>query len=393
MTAPWAALTPDAAYNLLALGDGEATTVAAGAAWQAQTIEGVMNAGLSQANTAMTAPAWIGEGGTASATSATVMNALLDALSGWAQAKVPIAESAAAAYRSALSMMIPTPECLANRAEQAHDVGINPLVWGALTPDIVRLDTQYFGFYWPNNAAQGTAYSALLLGFLSTLAIPPPVGAPPGSAATAPAEAAAQIAQTAAQSSTGDAMRESMQSGLGVTDQLAGSPPSMMEPLMSAAQAPMQAAESLSSPLQGMMSAPTQGLQQLMAPLSQFAGMFGQGAGPAAAADAVLPATGAVPPSAAALGGGAVGGGSGVVGGAGVPATGLTSYTRPTSSFGPDATKGGTASYARPGGVAPAGGASSVPVSGGAPIAPMGGMARNSDSKKDEKTKTARLSL
>lgn len=228
MTAPWAALPPDEAYNLLALGEGETSTVAAGAAWQAQTLEGLVNAGVSQANTAMTMPAWMGLGGTVSTESATVMNGLLDALSGWAQAKVPIAESAAAAYRSALSMMIPTPECLSNRVEQAHDVGINPLVWGALTPDIVRLDTQYFGFYWPNNAAQGTAYSALLLGFLSTLAIPPPVGAPMGSPA-APAEAAAQIAQTTAESSAGDAMRESMQSGLGVTDQLAGSQSSAVD--------------------------------------------------------------------------------------------------------------------------------------------------------------------
>lgn len=394
MTAPWAALPPEEAYNLLAGGAGEATTVASGAAWQAQTIEGLTNAGISEGNVAMTAPAWIGLGGTASAGSSSAMNAILSALSGWAQAKVPIAETAAAAYRAALSLMVPTPECVENRTEWAHDNAINPLVWGALTPEIVRLDTQYFGVYWPNNAAQGTTYSALLTGFLSTLAVPPPIG-PPSAMPGAPAAAAGEIASATAQSAAGDAMRESMQSGFSVTDQLAGGPASgaqsLMEPVMSAAQAPMQAVQSLGSPFEALSSP----LQQAMAPVSQFAGMFGmfgQGGAPAnAVAGGALPASPAVSAVSAA---GA--GGTGVVGGGGggyVSPTGLTSYTRPTSSFGPDATKAGTASYVRP--TAVSGGASSVPVTGGGvPMAPMGGMMRNGDdSKTKEEVKTARLSM
>lgn len=394
MTAPWPALPPEEAYNLLALGEGEATTVASGAAWQAQTIEGLTNAGLSEGNAAMTAPAWVGLGGTASGTSASVMNGILSALSGWAQAKVPIAETAAVAYRTAVSMMVPTPECLENRTEWAHDNAINPLVWGALTPEIVRLDTQYFGVYWPNNAAQGTAYSTLLTGFLSTLAVPPPIG-PPAASPGAPAAAAGQIASATAESAAGDAMRESMQSGFSVTDQLAGGPASgaqsLMEPVMSAAQAPMQAVQSLGSPFEALSSP----LEQATAPLSQFAGMFGMfGQGGAVPANA-MPGGAPASPVSAMSAVSSTGGGTGVVSGGGggyVSPTGLTNYTRPTSSFGPEATKGGAATYARPTTVTS--GASSVPVTGGGvPYAPMG-MMRNGDSKsKEDEVKTARLSM
>ncbi len=389
MTAPWPALPPEEAYNLLAGGAGEATTAASGAAWQAQTIEGLTNAGISEGNAAMTAPAWIGLGGAASGMSSSVMNAILSALSGWCQAKVPIAETAAFAYRSALSLMVPNIECVSNRTEWAHDNAINPLVWGALTPDIVRLDGQYFGVYWPNNAAQGTTYSALLTGFLSTLAVPPPIG-PPSASPGAPAAAAGQVASATAESVAGDAMRESMQSGFSVTDQLAGGPASgaqsLMEPIMSAGQAPLQAAQSMSGGL-------TSPLQSAMGPVSQFAGMFGmfgQGGVPANAMASAAPVS---PVSAASAmsaggGGGAVGGG----GGGYVSPAGLTSYTRPTSSFGPDATKGGAAAYVRPT-AAVSGGASSVPVAGGgAPMAPMG-MMRNGDSKTKEEVKTARLAM
>ena len=85
-----------------------------------------------------------------------------------------IAEEAATAYRSAVSLMVPAELCLENRAEQGKDVSINPMVWGALTPDIVRLDATYYGGYWTNNAAQGITYTTVVTGFLPALGIPPP---------------------------------------------------------------------------------------------------------------------------------------------------------------------------------------------------------------------------
>lgn len=386
MTAPWPALPPEDAYALLVGPNvsGEATTVASGAAWQAQTIESVTHAALSQSNAVMTQPGWIGLGGAASTMTATVMNAVLTALSGWCEETVPIAEAAAGAYRAAASTMFNTAVCEQNRTEQAGDVAINPLVWGALTPDIARLDGTYYGLYWTTNATEGTTYATVLTGFLSALAIPPPLG-PLSVSPTAPAAAAEQVAEATAQGAAGDGMRSSAQAAADFGGQ-SSSAQSMLEPLMSAAQAPLSGAQSLTSPVEN-------GLQAFTSPVSQFAGMFGQfGSG-----GAMTPtAGGGVPVSTAmgatSLGASAGGGGSGLAGGStGYAGTGLTSYTRPTSSFSPESS-GGRASYAKPG-LARPGGAAAAPVTGGAPISPAGMMRHGESGKgKDGETRTAKLS-
>jgi hypothetical protein len=85
-------------------------------------------------------------------------------------------------------------------------------------------------------------------------------------------------------------------------------------------QAPMQAFQGLSSLPQSLMG--------------QLGGMFGG----MKAGDAAMPAAELVKASSpGSLGGGISGGGAGVGGGAGgFPGAGLTSYTRPTSSFAPE---------------------------------------------------------
>lgn len=391
MTAPWPALPPGEAYLLLVGPNptGEATTIASGTAWQAQTIESVVDAGLSEANAAATQPGWIGLGGAASTMSATEMNAALTALSGWCEETVPIAETAAEAYRAAVTMMFNNEICDENRIEQGKDVALNPLVWGALTPDIVRLDGTFFGLYWTTNATAGTTYATTLTGFLAALGIPPPFG-PPSVSPAAPAAAAEQVAEATAQGAAGEGMRASGQAAAEFGGQgSAGSAQSMMEPLMSAAQAPMEAAQSLTSPVE-------QGLQAVTSPVSQFAGMFGQfgqfGAGGAPGAATTPLAAGGISTPVSAVSANATGGGSGFVGGTGYGGTGLTSYTRPTSSFSPESTTGGAASYAKPG-LARPGGAASVPITGGAPMAPVGMMRQGESGKdKDGETKTAKLS-
>lgn len=177
MTAPWPTMLPEAVYDMLAGGAGEVSTVAVGGAWQGQAIESLAHAAISEANTAATAPGWMGLGGAASAQTVTDINGVLSALSsGWAEPKVVAAETAAAAYRSAVEGMFPSPVCTQNRIEQASDVAINPSVWFTLTPDIVRLDSTYFGVYWQTNSALAMGYTTTLAGLLSTLAVPPPVG-------------------------------------------------------------------------------------------------------------------------------------------------------------------------------------------------------------------------
>jgi hypothetical protein len=313
---------------------------------------------------------------------ASVMNAVLTALSGWCEETVPIAETAAAAYRSAVSTMFNAGICEQNRTEQAGDVAINPLVWGALTPDIVRLDGTYFGLYWTTNATEGTTYATVLTGFLSALGIPPPAG-PASVSPAAPAAAAEQVAEATAQGAAGDGMRASAQAAADFGGQgSAGSAQSVMEPLVSAAEAPMSGAQSLTSPFQS-------GLQAVTSPVSQFAGMFGQfGSGGAVTplAGGGLPSSTAV--GATSIGASAGGGGTGFVSGG----AGLTSYTRPTSSFSPESSPGGTASYVKPG-LARPGGAAAAPVTGGAPMTPAGMMRRGESGKgKEGEARTAKLS-
>jgi PPE-repeat protein len=103
----------------------------------------------------------------------------LQLLAGWVQQKPPIAFSGVAAYQAALAAMIPAEVSLANRAEQAADVAMNPMVLGALTPAIVALDIIYFGEHWPQNASAGTAYGAALAALVPALAVPPPLSAAP----------------------------------------------------------------------------------------------------------------------------------------------------------------------------------------------------------------------
>lgn len=398
MSAPWAATPPESNYVVLARGAGEATTLASGEAWQAQTLESLLHAELSELNTAVTGVSWIGASGAASALSATVMNGLLGALSGWAGSTVPITTAAAAGYRAAVSGMIPDVLCLENRAEQQKDVDINPLVLGALTPDIIRLDGTYFGDYWTQNATSGISYDALLDGFIPMLGIPPPVG-PLSVSPAAPAAAAEQVAEATADGGIGDAMRESTSAGMQTIDQMGsgagpmGAAQTLMEPVMSAAQAPLSAAQSVGSSLGNPLQSAAAPLQSAIGMFNMFGGAGGPGAAAAmspgaGAADAMLPAATAGESAGAAATAGGVGfGGTGTGGLA--AATAGSSYMRPASSFSPES--GGAASYAKPG--AALVGASAAPVAGG-PVAPVGMLrpgGTGKESGKDYEAKTVRL--
>lgn len=346
----WPSSPPEANYvRLVGSGAaGTATTLASAAAWQALMVSNELAGSVSAVNTAVTALNFEGLGGAASAETANGLNAALQLLAGWVQEKPPIAASAVAAYETAVSTMVPAAVSLANRAEQAADVAMNPLVLGALTPAIVALDLEYFGEHWPHNAAAGAAYGSALTALLPALALPPPL-APPGASPAAPAAAAAAVAETAGQAAAGEAMKESGQiaamagdgvaipaEGAAQAGQLASS---MVQPLQSATQ-----------PLTGMFQAPMQAFQSLSG-LPQA--MLGQLGGPGVDADAEIPAAllgapglsaGIGAAGATGMGGigsaggavGASGGGLGSIGAGGMPGAGLTSYTRPTSSFEPE---------------------------------------------------------
>ncbi len=378
----WPCSPPEANYLRLAGAGaaGTATTVASSAAWQALAVGNEVAFSVSTLNTAATAMDFEGVGGVSSATAVTGLNTALQLLAGWAQEKPPIAASAVAAYDAALSAMIPAEVAAANRAEQAADVALNPLVLGALTPAIVALDTTYFGEFWPQNASSGAAYGAILTALVAALAVPPPMS-PPGASAAAPATAAAAVAQSAGQAVAGEAMKESAQlakatgDGVAAPAEAAGQVGQMASMLGQ----PMQAAMGALQPATGMFQAPLQAVQGLASlPQSMLGGLAGSvggdGLGGGEVPAALLGGTGVG-------GGGAVGGvgapgsagaGGGPIGPGGVPGAGLTNYTKPPSAFGsensgrPTGLKSGLLSTADTKGLAGGGvGGGAVPISPG----------------------------
>ncbi len=312
--------------------------MANGAAWQALMVSHELSFSLSQLNTAVTALNFEGVGGTSSMSAVTGLNTALQLLAGWVQEKPPIAASAVAAYETAVSSMIPAEVSIANRTEQAADVAANPAVLGALTPAIVALDTEYFGEHWPHNAGAGATYGAALAALVAALAVPPPL-APLGASPAAPATAAAAVAQAA-----GTTGMQAATQGTGQVTQMAGqtaaAPASAagdMGQMSSMMMQPMQAAMGAMQPLMGMFQAPMQAFQGLSSLPQSMMGSLGGMFNGMKAGDAAMPAAELVKAGAPSFGGGAggaAGGGGG--GGGGFPGAGLTSYTRPTSSFAPE---------------------------------------------------------
>lgn len=335
----WPSSTPETNYLRLAGpgAAGTATTMANGAAWQALMGSHELAFSLSTLNTAVTTLNFEGVGGLSSTTAVTGLNTALQLLAGWVQEKPPIAASAVSAYETAVSSMIPAEVSIANRTEQASDVAINPAVLGALTPAIVALDTEYFGEHWPHNAGAGAAYGAALAALVAALAIPPPLS-PLGASPAAPATAAAAVAQTAGTTAAGEAMKESGQAvsqGAAAPAQAAGGVGET-----SAMMQPMQAAMGAMQPLMGMFQAPMQAFQGLSSLPQSMMGSLGGVFGGMKGGDVAVPAAELVKAGASGAGGFGGGAGGGGVGGGGAvggfPGAGLTSYTRPTSSFAPE---------------------------------------------------------
>lgn len=341
----WPSSPPEVNYlRLIGPGAaGTATTLASSAAWQALMAGSEAAFSVSTLNTAATAVDFEGVGGMSSATTATGLNAALQLFAGWAQEKPPIAASAVAAYEAAVSAMIPAEVAAANRAEQAADVAINPLVLGALTPAIVALDAAYFGEFWPQNASSGAAYGATLAALVAALAVPPPMS-PPGASIAAPAAAASAVAEPAGQAAAGEAMKESAQLAKSTGDS-AAAPAGQLASMLGQ---PMQAAMTAMQPMTGMFQAPMQAVQALsglpQSMMGALTGSFGAGA-PGELGEGQLPvglpeglALASNGAGGASAGGGVAAGGAVGVGGAApgagaVPGAGLTSYVKPSSSF------------------------------------------------------------
>ncbi|MGI9162233.1 MAG: PPE domain-containing protein [Mycobacterium sp.] len=322
----WPSSPPEVNYLRLAGtgAAGTATTLASAAAWQAVAVTDDVAFSVSSVSTAVTAADFQGVGGASSSSTAAELNGSLQLLAGWAQAKPPLLASAVSAYETALTTMIPAAVSLANRAEQAADEAMNPLVLGALTPAIVALDCEYFGEHWPHNAGAGAAYGATLTALIAALAVPPPV-LPPSSAAGGPLAAAAAMAQEGAQVAAGQAMKQTASA----TARNAAAP---VEAAATMAQ-PLQAAVSAAQPAVGMAQAPLQSLQGLSGlPQSMAGPLAGMFAPENSTAGLPMIGTASAPTSVGGVAGGAGAAGAGISAG-GLPGGGLTSYSRPSASF------------------------------------------------------------
>jgi len=333
----WPSLTPEANYlRLVGPGAaGTATTIASVTAWHALTASNEAAFAQSTLNTAVTAANFEGVGAARSVATISDLNTALQLLTGWVQAKPPVVISAIAAYEMAVSSMIPAQICMANRAEQAANVAANPAVLGALTPAIVALDAEYFGEHWPHNAGVGVAYGAALAALVAALSIPPPVAAP-GSAASAPMTAAAAVAQAAGRALAGEVMKESGElaksvgNGTVVPTEAVGQAGSIMQP--------MQAALGSIQPLMGMFQTPIQGMQTLAGPLQSIPGALrAMPSGPDGDEyESASTALSGVSTPAGDHNAGVARGNAGYGSAAGLPGPGITSYSRPASSFAPE---------------------------------------------------------
>lgn len=369
-----------------------ASVVSNNLVWVTETAHHELAMGRSAANTVATLGSWQGLGAIASADAATGLNAGLQTTAGWTAHKIMVTQGAIDAFTTAQSSVIPSVVSQDNRDQREAMNDANPSVFLTYTPAIIERDIEYYGEHWPHNSSVGWAYSGLMSTFTAALGAMPPPAAPIGASPAAPTVAGESLAQAAATTGVQDGVSLSSQAA-----QAAGAAPSssanglsqltsVTQPLQAAVSGVMQQVTGISqAPLQA-----AQGLTSIPQSLMQsMAGMFPAGTAPeAAVVSAVAGSVG--------TGGTAPGGLAAGAGGAGVGAysgAGLTSYTRPASTFEPEtggrptSFRGGVANATKVGSLT-----TSVSTGGTAmPMAPAGRRARGSGDKSEEAVTYARI--
>jgi hypothetical protein len=366
------------------------SVVANNMVWVTETSHHEMAAGVSSANTAVTLASWSGQGSMASAAAANGLNMGLHTAAGWTAHKIAITQGAVDAFTTARSSVIPSVVSQSNRTRREAMNEANPSVLWQFTPAIAQHDLEYYGGHWPHNSAIGMGYSTALGGFTAALGSTPPPLAPEGASPAAPAAAGEALSQAASSTGAQDGVTLSNQAAQaagqapasatgGATEQIS----SLLGPLQEAASGAMQPASQL-------LQAPTQGLQSFsslpQSLMGAFGGMFSSASGPQAAEMASL----AGPLSSGGGAAGGLGGGAAsAVGGMGaVSGAGLTSYTRPTSTFEP-------ADGGRPMGLRTVAATSGPTTTGGGmggmPMAPMAGRGNSEDSNQQGAVAHARI--
>ena len=330
---------------------------------------------------------WSGLGSTASAAAANGLNLGLHTTAGWTAHKIAVTQGAFEAFNTAQSTVIPSVVSLSNRARREAMDKANPAVLGHFTPAIAQHDLEYYGQHWPHNSTVGMGYSTTLNGFTAALGTPPPVP-PEGASPAAPAAAGQAVAQAASDTATQDGVSLSNQAAQavgqapasaasGATDQIS----TLLGPLQEAASSAIQPATQI-------FQAPMQGLQSMSSLPSSLMGALGGTFSSASAPQAAEMASMAGPLASSGGAAGGIGAGAaGAMGGMGaVSGAGLTSYTRPTSTFEPE-------SGGRPVGLRTVAATSgpSTSMGGGMPMAPLAARGNNEESTQQAAVAHARI--
>ncbi len=377
-------------------GGNAASVLANNLVWVTETASKELSMGLSAVNALATAAQWQGFGAVASMLVNTGLNLGLQTLVGWTAHKIAVTQAAVEAFTIAQSSVIPSVVSQTNRDEW---VVLNATNWfGQNLPAIAERDLEYFGEHWPHNSGIGWTYSGTLSTLAASLAIPPPA-APMGAAPAAPAEAAAAVGQAAGQTGMTNAMQATSTAGQApaTAGQAAAAPADVGGQFSSMLQQPMSMVSSFTEPLNQVLKTPMEAVQGVTSlpqgMIQSMAGMFPAASGASGASAANAGAAGSfAEPVLAGAAGGLGGAGSGGSGGLGAfPGAGLTSYTRPTSSFEPET--GGRPTSLRAGvlNAAELRGPTASTGVGGAPmpLSPAGMLARErgGDSDKDAVTR------
>ncbi len=320
---------PEAVAALLETSN-PATIVANIAAWLAEAIQHELSMGVSVANIGATLTQWLGLGGAAYGVKGTELNLLgLQPLAAHCLKHVSIGQAALEANTIARSAVIPAVVCQTNRDETAALYASN--VCGCNTPAIVANETEYFGYFTPQNTSIGLAYASTLNALIGAIASTPPPITPMGASPAAAVGPAESVAESAADTGMSTGPAEAVQAA-----GQAASPASGLSQLMT----PLQAMTSLPNTLKPVTDLPTQvfssASQSFSGPLQNIMGMFPsllsqQGVGAAAG----VPVEAVAGPLGGGVAGGvgaATGGGTGAVG-VGYSGLGLTKFTQPAGDF------------------------------------------------------------
>lgn len=197
---PWPGIDPASAYMTMTGGAWAGPMHAAGTALQALGMHVETTAGLSEVNDTIVGENWSGKGRISAAASVSVLNTDQTLYASLSTMKSQLLNAAGELHTTTVPQMVTHIQANANRGEWGTDNAINPLVLGALTPRIIDLDTEYFGFMWPNNASAGLRYGAGLDALGAALAGLSALPSLAGGAITAPASAAADVASNAGMS-------------------------------------------------------------------------------------------------------------------------------------------------------------------------------------------------